>query len=279
MPLIRFSRRTVACALLAVSACAPTASWAWGAQGHRITGLVADEFLTPRARIAVRDLLDGETLADASTWMDQEKRHLGPAKAQWHYTNQSVCGSPAVRCPKGNCLTNRLPGLTEEVSDLRLSHAQRAAALRMVIHLVGDLHQPLHMADNDDRGGNDLTVLFPGARKALERNLHEVWDVELVKRELRGISEEKYAQQLVASAKADLGPIRRGGPSEWAAHSYALAREIAYADLPAWRCGVAAPTIVTLDERYVTTGRAAVRTQLRDAGVRLAQVFNGSFGG
>lgn len=141
MSLIRFFKRGVAGVLLTLTAFAPSASWAWGAQGHRITGLVADAFLTARARIAVHDLLGGESLSDASTWMDQEKRHLGPAKAQWHYTNQAVCGAPAVRCPKGNCLTSRLPSLLEEVGDLRLSHAQRATALRMVIHLVGDLHQ------------------------------------------------------------------------------------------------------------------------------------------
>lgn len=274
---LKFSQ-SVASALVALLSLLPTPVWAWGAQGHRITGRVAEAFLTPRARIAIQSLLGGETIANATTWMDQEKHHLGPVKAQWHYTNQAVCGTPVIRCPKGNCLTTRLPGLIEEIGDPRLSTQQRAVALRMVIHLMGDLHQPLHVSDNGDRGGNDVTVMFAGARKPLERNLHEVWDVELVKRELRGVSDEKYAEQLVASAKADLDTIRRGNISNWAAHSYSLAKEVAYADLPGWRCGATASTVVALDARYLATGRAIVQMQLRDAGVRLAEVLNRAFG-
>lgn len=274
---LKFSQ-SVASALVALLSLLPAPSWAWGAQGHRITGLVAEAFLTPRARIAIQSLLGGETLADASTWMDQEKRHLGPAKAQWHYTNQAVCGTPAIRCPKGNCLTAQLPGLIEEIGDPGLNTQQRAAALRMVIHLVGDLHQPLHLADNHDRGGNDVTVVFAGARKSLERNLHEVWDVELVKQELRGISEEKYAEQLIASATKELNTIRRGNLNDWAAQSYSLAKDVAYADLPGLRCSAGASTTITLDALYLATGRAVVRTQLRDAGVRVAAVLNSTFG-
>ena len=273
----KFSQ-SVASALVALLSALPAPSWAWGAQGHRITGLVAEAFLTPRARIAIQSLLGGESLADESTWMDQEKRHLGPVKVQWHYTNQAVCGTPVIRCPKGNCLTTRLPGLIEEIGDPRLNTQQRAIALRMVIHLMGDLHQPLHVADNNDRGGNDVTVQFAGARKPLERNLHELWDVELVKQELRGISEEKYAEQLVASAKMDLDAMHRGNLSDWAAHSYSLAKGVSYAELPGWRCGATAPTVLTLDARYLTTGRAVVRTQLRDAGVRLAEALNRALG-
>ena len=270
---LKFSQ-SVASALMALLSLLPTPTWAWGAQGHRITGRVAHAFLTPRARIAIQSLLGGETLADASTWMDQEKRHLGPAKAQWHYTNQAVCGTPAIRCPKGNCLTARLPGLIDEIGDPRRSTQQRAVALRMVIHLMGDLHQPLHVADNDDRGGNDVTVQFASARKPLERNLHELWDVELVKQELRGVSDEKYAEQLIASAKTDIDTIRRGNLSDWAAHSYSLAKEVAYADLPGRRCGASAPTVLTLDARYLATSRVIVRMQLRNAGVRMADVLN-----
>lgn len=273
----KFSQ-SVASALVALLSALPAPSWAWGAQGHRITGRVAEAFLTPRARIAIQSLLGGESLADASTWMDQEKRHLGPVKAQWHYTNQAVCGTPVIRCPKGNCLTTRLPGLIEEIGDPRLSKQQRAVALRMVIHLVGDLHQPLHVADNDDKGGNDITVLFAGARKPLERNLHELWDVELVKQELRGVSEETYAYQLIASAKTDIDATRRGSFSGWATNSHRLAKEVAYAELPGWRCGATASTVVALDARYLATGRAIVRMQLRDAGVRLAEVLNRAFG-
>lgn len=271
---ISFLPQRAAWALIAQLSLLPQTSWAWGAQGHRVTGLVAEAFLAPRTRIAIQQLLDGETLSDTSTWMDQEKRHLGSAKAQWHYTNQPVCGAPAVRCPKGNCLTKRLPDLIEVVGDARLSQAQRSDALRMVIHLIGDMHQPLHVSDNDDRGGNDVNVILAGARKPIERNLHEVWDVELVKQELRGVSEERYAEQLIASAKTDLDTIRRGTLRDWSSHAYTLAKEVVYAELPGWRCGANRPPILTLDERYIATGRMVVRTQLRDAGVRLADVLN-----
>lgn len=123
------------------------AALAWGAQGHRVSGLVAEPFLSPRARLEVSHLLDGASLADVATWMDEEKRRLGPNIARWHYTNVSVCGPVEARCPSGNCLHERLHVLVSLLKNRSAPAAARARALRMVIHLVGDLHQTCKSTD------------------------------------------------------------------------------------------------------------------------------------
>jgi len=129
---------------------------AWGTQGHQVIALIAEQQLTPKATELVRKLLalePGATLASISTWADE---HRNPATAPWHHINfpQNSCTyDAACDCPDGNCVVAAI----DKQLDVLASNApeeKRLTALKYVVHLVADVHQPLHAGYGEDRGGN-----------------------------------------------------------------------------------------------------------------------------
>lgn len=159
--------------------CVSTATFAWGNQGHQVIALLAEAQLSPVARKEVNRLLaleTGATLASVSTWADE---HRSPATATWHYVNfprESCNYEPKRDCPDGKCVVaaieKQLEILSTETSDDR-----KLVALKYVVHLIGDIHQPLHAGYGDDRGGNayQLQAFMRGS------NLHALWDTGMLK--------------------------------------------------------------------------------------------------
>jgi hypothetical protein len=161
-------------------------------------------------------------------------------------------------------------------------------ALAFLVHLVGDLHQPLHCADDGDGGGNDVAVTWRGAPAATfspSWTLHTLWDDALVDRAMAAAGRRTpaaYAGWLVerSSAPERAAALRapaddRDTPAAWAEESHALARSVAYAF--ARRGSTDSRRPVTLDERYLAAATPVVERQLRLAGVRLARVLNEIF--
>jgi hypothetical protein len=137
---------------------------------------------------------------------------------------------------------------------------QRAEALRFLIHFVGDLHQPLHVTDNGDRGGNELQVTF----LSRPTNLHHVWDQDLI--EARGMSESEFTDRLEEELDSvDVHAIEQGTTADWALQAHELARKYAYGLLPASR---------SLDQSYVDATAGVVDISLIRGGMRLAKVLN-----
>ena len=213
----------------------------WGNEVHRITGLMAQEMLTPRARIAVNQLLDGGDLVDASMHMDIYREALKgevPGSERWHFDNRPICGEPTALgtyCPAGNCASAQLPRLFDVLSASTRSKAERLQALRFLVHIVADVHQPLHTADDNDAGGSAKMMLMPGA--LMPRNLHLVWDVDLPKIATRGLSEQQVAKDLIANHKGKFADWMRGDTALWMAQSYGIAKRLAYGKLPGFSCG------------------------------------------
>lgn len=159
--------------------CVSTAAFAWGNQGHQVIALLAEAQLSPVARKEVNRLLaleTGATLASVSTWADE---HRSPATATWHYVNfprESCDYEPKRHCPDGKCVVaaieKQLEILSTETSDDR-----KLVALKYMVHLIGDIHQPLHAGYGDDRGGNtyQLQAFMRGS------NLHALWDTGMLK--------------------------------------------------------------------------------------------------
>ena len=154
-------------------------AWSWGTQGHQVVAELAFTALTPKARFEVTQLLalePGETLASISMWADE---HKSPATGAWHYVNfpRATCSFEAERdCPDGQCVVAALARQLDTLAS-NPTPERRLKALKYVVHLVGDLHQPLHAGYQDDRGGNSYTLqAFMQAR-----NLHALWDGGLVK--------------------------------------------------------------------------------------------------
>lgn len=233
----------------------------WGADAHRVVARIAAARLSPAATREVTRLLDGKSLADVAAWADAI-RDTRRATAPWHYVNIPVIDStwqPRRHCPR-SCIVSALDSLIPALTDQKAAKAKRADALRFVVHLIGDLHQPLHAGDRGDRGGNDVRIRFEGRLMTL----HAFWDSHL----LRAVSPDERAlvDRLVAQAerRPDLDRIRQGTIAAWAMESHDVARARIYAVLPQ-------DLIIT--RSHVNEVAALVHEQLFRAGIRLAAVL------
>lgn len=246
-------------------------AWSWGSEGHRIVATIAQAELTARARSEVNRALGGESLEDASTWMDEVRsdRRFDYLKS-WHFTKINVCSAVRLQCPKGNCSTSKARWAMHALHSSDLD--ERQFALRVLVHLVGDIHQPLHSADNHDAGGNGVDV--ENRRCGREGcDLHNYWDSYLVKKIIRGQSQREAALSLLRT-HGKLGPRDSMDPQDWAIEANKVARNVTY-PMDSTVCGQ--PSRVRLTPEYDEEAAAAVRTQLVKAGLRLAKALNQAF--
>jgi hypothetical protein len=239
----------------------------WGRIAHRASALLAEERLTPAVQDAVRALLEpGESLADASTWAD-ETRRARPASGPWHYVNVPITEEkydPRF-CPPGGCVVSQIGAFAQVVGDRTAPLERRRVALRYLVHLVQDLHQPVHVGDRGDRGGNDLQLRF--FRRG--SNLHRVWDAGLIEQ----VYHDEYALARALEALAD-GPVagrwELGTVEDWATESL-LAARLAYLRP---EDGTPLQPGERLGEAYVESNLPIARLRVAQSGVRLAVVLN-----
>jgi hypothetical protein len=238
----------------------------WWDLGHRIVARLAEPLLTAHTREAVRDILGGQSLADAAVWADNIRQYRHDAD-RLHFVNIPLADTvydPARHCPRGQCIIAAIERDRRVLADSTASPAERAEALRFLIHFVGDLHQPLHVADDGDRGGNEREVSFLGR----PTNLHKVWDGELV--EAAGLTPDAYVAYLRNRMKSlDLRALDQGTVADWAMEVHRAGVEHAYR-LP--RDGRLGPA-------YVNANRPVIDHALIAAGVRLAMVLNQALAG
>jgi hypothetical protein len=154
----------------------------WGTLGHRTVAYLAAHYLTPQATTYVADLINHQDISEAALWADKIRYIPGFAYSRaWHYIDAQddpprQCGLNFTRdcLPAAGCAVSALVNQTSRVNDLSLDHGDRGQALRWVLHLIGDIHQPLH-TEAEDRGGNEIHVMFHGRHT----NLHSVWDTAI----------------------------------------------------------------------------------------------------
>ena len=246
--------------LLPVTLARAPMSARWYDHGHRIVARLAELRLTPHTRDAVRDILDGQSLADASVWADNIRQYRHDAD-KLHYVNIALGGTyvPERDCPGGRCIIAAIERDRRVLADPTASPEDRVEALKFLVHFMGDLHQPLHVADNGDRGGNSLTVDLLGH----STNLHKVWDGGLI--EAFGMGESEYFEALRREmGTMDLPALERGTVVDWAMEGHRVAVERAYRLPPGGHIGQA----------YLDANRPVVDHALIAAGVRLAKVLN-----
>jgi len=233
----------------------------WWDLGHRIVALIAEQRLTPHTQTAVRDILEGQSLADASVWADNIRQYRHDADPL-HYVNIPLSDrayDPRRHCPKGRCIIAAINAEERALSNPATSPTDRAEALRFLIHFMGDLHQPLHVADNNDRGGNQRTVWLAGD----STNLHKVWDGQLLEHE--GLTELDYLDLLRREMDTmDLAALERGTVVDWAMEGHRIAVARAYR----------LPRDGHIGEAYIRANRPIIDHALIAAGVRLAKVLN-----
>ncbi len=248
------------------------------------------QLLSSQARAVVGQLLSGDldkferlsgrrTLEAVSDWPD-EITGTPAARPRWHYDDAPICGSvpKAHYCRDGQCNTEQLKRLIAVVADPRAASRDRDEALKWVVHLVGDIHQPLHAADNGDRGGNRVAVALEGVRTRGRENLHRAWDNDLVRLALHAPDHQRPPADIDALALEARSLVDeaagQGSPDSWALESNIVARNVAYR-YRGFACDRMPPDIVVLDQDYQRQAEAIVRERVLLAGARLAAVLNG----
>lgn len=238
-------------------------AFSWGPTGHRIIGLIAEKHLSKKARKNIEMILKNETLAEVSTFMDfirsdNTKRHMNP----WHYMTipdgqtYEQAGSP----DEGDVYL-AMRRLVAELESKEFSDEDEAFALKCLVHLVGDVHQPLHVGNGTDKGGNDVDVEFFWDRS----NLHRVWDSGIIDQQKYSYTE--YVEWINHPTQGQVDEWQADEMMDWILESKEY-RDQCY-DLPENK---------KINYRYVYDNIELVNQRLLQAGIRLAGVLNKIYG-
>ncbi len=240
----------------------------WGVLGHRIVGEVADSYLSRKAKREIRLLLGNESIAMASNWMDFIKSDSTFAHlSNWHYLNvdgglQADSLFQVLQNDTSSNIYVRINQLTNRLRSKVYDRETRARDLKMLVHLVGDLHQPLHVGRKEDLGGNRIRVQWFNDKV----NLHQVWDERIVN--FQQLSYTEYAAAINFTTKQQRQEWQKQPVLNWVWESYQVA-EIIYAEAkPEERLGY------DYNFKYIAT----VNDRLLKGGVRLAGLLNDIFG-
>ncbi|GGD53870.1 S1/P1 Nuclease [Erythrobacter arachoides] len=249
---------------------------AWGPHGHRITATIAQDNVSGRTRAEIAEILGAETLAEASTFPDEERSNPDPfwqeTASPFHYVTlpDGTRVIDMAHPPEGDALT-ALERFTAVLRDANAPAEERQLALRFVVHIVSDLHMPLHAGRPGDRGGNDVRVDWFGQ----QTNLHWVWDEGMIQRQQLSFSE--YAERL--EGRMTPGKVIAwwdADPATWIGESVALRERIYPATGPEAGLGtLEAP--VRLGYDYNWQWSPDVEHRLMQSGIRLAAYLDKVF--
>lgn len=236
----------------------------WGRTGHRATGEVAEQHLTKKAKQKVREILDGQNLAFVSTYGDDIKSDPAYRKYNpWHYVNLEP-GETKYTKEKANPdgdLVHAIKSSIAVLKDKNSSKEDKAFFLKMLVHFVGDLHQPLHAGRGEDKGGNDIQVRWFGDGS----NLHRVWDSEMINDFQMSYSE--LAHNSDELTKEEINKIQKGSVLDWMYESKELANKV-YASVE---------TGEKLGYEYMYKWFPVAHDQIQKGGLRLAKILNEVF--
>ena len=235
----------------------------WGHQGHRVIGHVAEFNLASESKKIIVEEFNIKNLANVASWADKvrkRRKYEGP----WHYSNIKENESTYVvsrDCPDKNCVTEKIKEFSRVLKNKKILFRKRKEALKYLVHFVGDIHQPLHLGNSKDRGGNKIRLDY------LDRkvNLHYLWDGALIDWKKESFS--KYAEhlnnKLIESEKLEWLDTN---VNDWANESRLLALEYAYSF-----------DSEGLSKAYIVRGREILDQRMVQAGVRLADLLNQIF--
>lgn len=239
------------------------AAFAWGQKGHDVTAYIAEQHLTPTTKQKVNELLDGRSLVYWANWLDNASHTPEYAYTKtWHYKNieDDERYEEAKANPSGDVVT-AIKAQQATLSNTAASHDEQALALKIITHIVGDMHQPLHMGRGSDLGGNRVKVTY--FRR--ETNLHSIWDSALPESAHKW-SYSEWQQQIDRADADEQAAITAGTVDDWAKESMAISKAV-YRD---FRPGI------NLSYDAVAAAAPVIESQLLKAGLRLAHLLNTS---
>lgn len=243
-------------------------SMAWGVLGHRIVGEIASSYLTPKTRKAIQQILGNESIALASNWPDFIKsdtnyRYLN----SWHYVdiekNLSFAdATDSLRSIAEPNAFNKIEFIVQQLKNKSLPKSDQLMYLRLLIHIVGDVHQPLHVGRKGDRGGNDIKVTWFGESS----NLHKIWDEGLI--DNQQLSYTEYVNAINFTTPQQRAELQKDPFEKWFYESYEISEKIHEDVKPNDKLGY------NYNFKFVET----LNGQLLKGGVRLAGLLNQIFG-
>jgi hypothetical protein len=235
----------------------------WGKTGHRTVGAIADKYLNSKAKREIKRLLNHESLAFVSTYADEIKSDDRFDKFYtWHYINIPLDADydASKQNPKGD-LVSGIAYCKAIIQDKNKSDSDKAFYLRMLIHLVGDLHQPMHIGLEEDKGGNDFKVQW----QFRDTNLHSVWDTKMI--EDYDMSYLELANNASYLTKEQIKSIQKGTVIDWVNETHIVTKEV-YASVKQGE---------NLRNEYSYKYFNKARHQIQIAGIRLAKTLNDLF--
>lgn len=279
---LRIALLPIAFAMLALSV---RSALAWGPDGHRIVGAIAQAKLTPEAHAAVIELLVDEaepSLAGVANWADEIRPQAARAYTRaWHYVNLPDLGCHLVAsrdCADGDCVIAAIERQMQRLTAPDVPRQQRIEALKFVVHFVADIHQPLHTGLRSDRGGNDFRIRFHGE----DWNLHSVWDSLILRARIAHDEDWSATAQRLGESAPALAAV--GTPATWAMESCQLIRSAHIYPgkhrIHRIRGAHIYPgkyRIHRIHSAYLRRQRPIVEQRLQLAGLRLAALLNTVF--
>ncbi len=236
----------------------------WGVSGHKTLAQIAENHLTEHSKNAIRSLLGNQSLADVATWADDARRQ--PAyrnTSPWHFLNvPDGLTFPQfineVKNQGNNNVYTALLKCERDLSDINTSAAQKAIALKFIVHFAGDLHQPMHISRAEDKGGNTIQVRY----EMKGTNLHSLWDSKLL--DHQGLSYNQIARACDVATPAQIKQWQSDDVLLWIFESYQISSQL-YAEISKSK---------NIDEQYYSLHLPIIQQRLAKGGVRLAGILN-----
>ena len=240
-------------------------AFGWGQKGHDTVAFIAQNHLTPATAAAIDSLLDGSSIVYWANWLDNASHSPEYAYSKtWHYKNidagQTFESAPNI--PEGNIVD----ALYEQIGILQdpsATKSEKALALKMTVHFIGDIHQPMHMGRATDRGGNSHKVNFFDK----ETNLHSIWDSNVLETGHKWSHTEWQREIDRLTPDQQLLLVKDGNPSTWGKETYEICLDIYNST----------PENTKVEYDYVFKWTPTIEMQLEKGGLRLADVLNSVF--
>ncbi|SKA12737.1 S1/P1 Nuclease [Chitinophaga eiseniae] len=247
----------------------PLASFAWGPNGHRIVAEIAWQHLTPQAKKAVANILGRQSLPMIANWPDfikSDTTHQYDHTNTWHYLDfPANVGRAAfdslLKAATGENLYSQTQAMIRDLKNKHLSKEKKLFALTFLVHMMGDMHQPLHVGRDEDMGGNKISVMWFNQPS----NLHRVWDEQLI--DFQQLSYTEYTRAINIATPARVKAWQSGTIADWMFESHLLADKV---------YGYTKPDS-KLSYRYNYVFVEDLNNQLLKGGLRLATVLNGIY--
>jgi hypothetical protein len=254
--------KTLKFALIISFFASTVSAFGWGATGHRAMGLIAERYLNAAAKKKLQKILKGESLAMASTWMDEIRSDSSyDYTADWHWVTieSNETYEQSKKNPNGDVIMT-LERIIADLKAKKVTGKKEIEHIKMLIHLIGDIHQPLHVGCCDDRGGNRVRVKWHGK----DTNLHTVWDSEMFNE--TNLSYTELANALSKPAKEEILKLQKANVREWAKESMLMRRQV-------YAVGDG-----NLGYKYSYKNLDSAKYRLLLSGIRLAGVLNSIYG-